>query len=383
MPNTEKRDYYEVLGVPRDASEKDIKTAYRRLALKFHPDKNEGDAEAEERFKEASEAYDVLSNEQKRANYDRFGHQGVAGQAGFTSVQDIFGAFGDIFGGDLFDAFFGGGSRRGGPRRGSDVAIEHIIDFEEMAEGVDTEVRFRRPVHCGTCSGTGSSDGRPPVTCSTCAGHGYVRTTQGFFSVQRPCPRCGGAGTLVEKPCKDCDGAGKQMGSREIEIRVPAGIHDGLVMRVRGEGEPAPPGGEPGDLKVHVRVREHGLLHRAAQDPADLVVEAPVPIATALLGGEIEVPSLEGTRTIKVAGGTPPGEILRVRGEGLPHFQGRGRGDLFVRVLYDVPKNPSRKLKKALEGVKEVETGEPGPLRRRYQDQIKQHVQGRDQRKKR
>ncbi len=375
MPDVGKRDYYEVLGVPRNADAKAIKSAYRKLALKFHPDKNPGDEQAEGMFKEAAEAYDVLSDADKRARYDRYGHEGMSGQVGFGDVSDIFGAFQDIFGGDLFGAFFGGqrGGQRG-VRRAADVSVELAIDFEEMAEGAEKQLKVRRPMPCDACEGSGSADGRPPVTCPTCGGRGAVLSSQGFFSIRRACPRCAGSGSSVESPCRTCTGKGRVRGSRELKIKVPAGVYDGVVLRVPGEGEAAPPGGQAGDLNVYVRVREHPLFGRMPDDPADLIQRVTVPMSVAVLGGQVEIPSLEGSIPLDVDAGTAPGETVRIRGAGLNRFQGGGRGHMYVRLAYDIPKSPSRKLRKAFEALRELEEREPGPARRRADDAMKAHL---------
>lgn len=369
MPNVEKRDYYEVLSVERGADGKVIKAAYRRLALKFHPDKNPGDEAAEEAFKEASEAYDVLSDGEKRNRYDRYGHQGLDGQVGFGNVSDIFGAFSDLFGG-----MFGGAQGQGGQRRGASLRAEIGVPFYEMASGADKTLSIRRPVTCEGCEGSGSSDGKPPIGCVACAGQGFVVSNEGFFSMRRACPRCGGEGTIVQNACDTCRGQGVTTGRREIELPIPAGVFDGVTLRVPGEGEPAPRGGVPGDLHVRVRVEEHPIFVRSPEDPADLFVQVPVPITTALLGGAIEIPALEGSIQLDVPAATEPGQTLRVRGGGLPRFQRGGKGHLYVHVLYDVPRKPSRKLKRAIEGLRELEQGEPGPSGRRFRDELKQHL---------
>jgi molecular chaperone DnaJ len=363
----EKRDYYEILGVERDAEEGEIKQAYRRLALKFHPDKNPGDATAEARFKEAAEAYEVLSDPEKRARYDRFGHGGLDGQVGFGSVDEIFGAFSDLFG-----AIFGGGGGGGrGRRRGASLRVETTVPFRVACEGGAHALTVRRRVACERCSGSGSADGKPPEPCATCAGYGFVQSNQGFFSMRRACPRCSGAGAVIAKPCSACRGEGLVAGRRELELSIPPGVPDGVVLRVTGEGEPAPPDGIPGDLNVRLRIEPHPIFKRALEDPADLVVEVPVPITKAVLGGEIEVPGLEATHRVDVEAGAEPGSVIRVRGGGLPRFQGSGRGHLYVRIAYDVPKRPGKALRKVLEQLAEAEQREPGPARRRFEDEVR------------
>jgi molecular chaperone DnaJ len=370
-----KRCYYDVLGLSRTSTETEIKAAYRRLAIRYHPDKNPGDPGAEERFKEAAEANEVLSDPQKRDRYDRFGHAGVNGEPHFTNVHDIFSAFGEIFGGDLFGSFFGGARpSRAGPRRGPSLEVALELEFEEMARGVTRMVHLRRHETCPSCHGSGSADGRAPVACERCGGRGVETIVQGFFSMRRPCGACGGEGTRVVDPCSGCSGSGLVQERHEIAVTVPAGIEDGMTLRVHGEGEAGPRGGGRGDLHCVVRVREHPLFVRSPRDPADLFVEVPVPLSTALLGGAVRVPTLDGAEEVKVPGGTEPGSTISVRGHGLPVLQGRRRGDLFVRVVYDVPKRPGRRFKRALEGLREAEEKEIGPARRAYEDRLGQHA---------
>ncbi|MHC5011581.1 MAG: molecular chaperone DnaJ [Planctomycetota bacterium] len=375
MPDVSKRDYYEVLGVSRDAGPDEVKSAYRRLALRYHPDKNRGDAQAEDRFKEAAEAYEVLADPEKRDRYDRFGHEGVNGQAGFRDVSDIFSAFGDIFGGDLFGSLFGGAAtrHRTGPRRGATLEVAVPISFEEMATGTEKALNVRRHETCDGCNGTGSSDGRPPVSCTRCRGTGYETANQGFFSIRRPCSRCRGEGEVIAAPCGDCRGTGLAVARREVPVRIPAGMEDGVVLRVRGEGEAGARGGPRGDLHCVVQVQEHDFFVRSPREPADVFVEVPVPISTALLGGEIEVPTLEGVEKLDLDAGTEPGATVRVRGGGLPRLQRSGRGDLYVRVAYDVPRSPGRRLRKALDGVAQVEQKELGPARKKFVQRLEAH----------
>lgn len=374
MTTVSKRCYYEVLGLSRECGESEIKVAYRRLAVRYHPDKNPGDAEAEERFKEAAEAYEVLADPEKRVRYDRYGHDGVNGQAGFRDVHDIFSAFGEIFGGDVFGSLFGTAPRSRGPRRGRSLEIALEIEFEEMARGVTRSVSLRRREACTDCGGSGSEGGRRPVTCDRCGGHGVETVTQGFFSMRRPCSACGGEGARIVHPCPACDGAGLVAVRKDLEIRIPAGVEDGMTLLKRGEGEPGPQGGPRGDLQCVIRVHEHDLFVRSPRDPSDLFVEVPVPVSTALLGGRIRIPTLDGSEEIKVDAGTDPGQTIRVRNHGLPVLQGRRRGDLYVRVAYDVPKKPGRKLRKALEALRELEAGEVGPARKTYEDLLGRHA---------
>jgi molecular chaperone DnaJ len=368
----DKRDYYEVLGVAKDASADDVKAAYRRLALKYHPDKNPNDKAAEERFKEAAEAYEVLSDADKRAAYDRHGHAGVQGGVGFRSTEDIFGAFRDIFGGDFFDSLFGGGGgrRANGPPQGASLRCALELSFDEMAEGVERTISLKRRETCETCRGTGSRDGKPPTPCRVCGGRGQVQTSQGFFSVRRTCPQCGGEGVTIAAPCVTCRGEGLTPARREIRVRVPAGIEDGSILRVRGEGEPGPRGGARGDLHCEIRVGEHPLFQR---DGADLHVEVPVPLSTAALGGEVDVPTLAGASVVKVPPATAPGSLIRIRGEGLPRPEASGRGDLYVRVAYDVPHSPGRRVRDALDVLRAAERDEVGPARKAYGDALRDH----------
>lgn len=372
MPATmaDKRDYYEVLGVGKTASADEIKSAYRRLALKYHPDKNPGDKAAEEKFKEAAEAYEVLSDAQKRAAYDRHGHAAVGGGTHFRSADDIFGAFRDIFDGDLFSSFFGGGG--GGRRsdRGGDVGARVELTFLEMAEGATKTVSVKRREPCGTCRGTGSRDGKAPVACRTCAGRGVVRRSLGFVAVQQECPTCGGAGTTVSSPCGDCGGEGLKAARVDVPVTFPAGIEDRMAVRVPGQGEASGRGGARGDLLVEVAVGAHPLLER---DGPNLVVEVPAPLSVAALGGELEVPALHGVLTVKVPPGTAPGRRLRVRGEGLPRLDRGGRGDLDVILVLDLPEAPGRRVREALEALRAAEKDEVGPARKRFGDLLRDH----------
>jgi molecular chaperone DnaJ len=345
-----KRDYYEVLGVARAASEQEIKSAYRKLALKYHPDRNPGDKEAEERFKEAAEAYACLADAEKRQLYDRYGHAGVGGatQGGFdpsvfTGFEDIFGGLGDIFGfGDVF-----GGRRRGGPQRGADLRYDLEISFEEAAKGTETTIQIPRQEACETCAGSGAAPGSKPTTCPQCQGRGQLRYQQGFFTVARTCGQCRGSGTIVSKPCTTCRGAGRIQRERKLTVKIPAGIATGQRLRLNGEGESGTAGGPPGDLYVVLVVQEHAFFHR---DGNDLYCEIPVNFPTLALGGSIMIPTLDGgEEAYEVADGTQSGATIRLSGRGMPDVSGRGRGDLFVTVKVVTPKKLSRDQKKLLE----------------------------------
>ena len=346
-----KRDYYEVLGVERSASDSEIKSAYRKLAMKFHPDRNPGDKAAEEKFKEAAEAYAVIADPEKRQLYDRFGHAGVSSAAGagagfdptvFTGFEDILGGLGDIFGfGDIF-----GGRRRGGPQRGADLRYDLEITFEEAAKGVETSIQIPRRESCDTCHGSGSAPGSNPQTCSQCRGQGQVRFQQGFFTVARTCPQCRGTGKVITKPCTTCRGAGQVTREKKLTVKIPPGIATGQQLRLQGEGEGGVLGGPPGHLYVVVQVQEHEFFRR---DGINLFCEIPVNFTTVALGGEIQVPTLDGTESVKVPEGTQTGTTLRLRGHGMPDVNGRGRGDLFATVQVQTPRKLSKEQRRLLE----------------------------------
>jgi len=333
-----KRDYYDVLGVSRDAAEPQIKSAYRKLALKYHPDRNHGNKEAEEKFKEAAEAYAVLADPQKRSAYDRFGHAAVSAAAGaqgfdptiFADFGDILGGLGDIFGfGDVF-----GGRRRGGAQRGDDLRYDLDITFEEAAKGTETTIQIPRLETCETCRGSGAAPGTSPVACPQCRGTGQVRRQQGFFTISHTCGHCRGAGRVIQKPCATCRGATQVKKDRKLTVKVPAGIATGQRLRLSGEGEHGLAGGPPGDLYVVIGVQEHPFFRR---DGNHLVCEIPVSYPTFVLGGEIIVPLLDGKDRLKIPEGTAAGSTFRLRGKGLPDVSGRGHGDLYVTVQVDVP----------------------------------------------
>jgi len=350
-----KRDYYEVLGVSKSASDAEIKSAYRKLAMKHHPDKNPGDHAAEDKFKEAAEAYAVLADTEKRALYDRYGHAAVssAGGAGFdpsvfTGFEDILGNLGDIFG---FGDLFGGGRRRGGPQRGGHLRYDLEITFEESARGVETSIQIPRQESCDTCHGTGAAPGSAPATCPQCRGQGQLRSQQGFFTVARTCPQCRGAGRIITKPCQACRGAGRVTRERKIKVKIPPGIATGQQLRVQGEGEGGSGGGPSGDLFVAIHVQEHEYFRR---DGTNLFCEIPVNFTTLALGGEIHVRTLDGKETVKIPEGTQTGTTLRLRGKGMPDVSGRGRGDLFATVQVLTPKKMTREQRQVLEQLSKV-----------------------------
>jgi molecular chaperone DnaJ len=347
-----KRDYYEVLGLDRQANDQQIKSAYRKLALKYHPDRNPGDAKAEESFKEAAEAYAVLADPQKRSLYDRFGHAGVSNAAGagagfdptiFADFSDIFAGLGDVFG---FGDIFGRQRRRSGPQRGADLRYDLEITFDESAKGAETTIQIPREETCETCSGSGAAPGTKAETCAQCRGTGQLRYQQGFLTVARPCSNCRGTGKTIAKPCQTCRGAGRVGKERKLTVKIPAGIATGQRLRLYAEGEHGSQGGPAGDLYVVVHVQEHSFFHR---EEDDLFCEMPVPFPTLALGGDIKVPTLDGRETVHIPAGTQPGARFRLRGKGMPNVAGRGHGDLHVIARASVPKKLTKEQRHLLE----------------------------------
>ena len=339
-----KRDYYDVLGVSKTASADEMKKAYRRLAMKYHPDRNKDDADSEDKFKEAKEAWEVLSDSEKRAAYDRFGHAGVnasTGSGGFGAE-----GFGDIFG-DVFGDIFGAGRRRGSQAfRGADLAYELRLDLEKAVAGDNVTIDVPTQVSCGTCGGSGAKKATQPTNCRTCGGTGQVRMQQGFFSIQQACPACKGSGKVITDPCGGCHGAGRVRKTNTLSVKVPAGVDDGDRIRLSGKGEAGRNGGPSGDLYVEIRVNPHKLFER---DGAELACEVPLSFATATLGGDVELPTLDGHVSLKIPAGTQSGKTFRLRGKGVITVRDPRRGDLFARVLVETPVNLTAEQKSVLE----------------------------------
>jgi molecular chaperone DnaJ len=361
---SDKRDYYEVLGVGRDAGPDEIKKAYRRMALEHHPDRNKGDKQAEQRFKEAAEAYDVVGNEDKRRQYDQFGHAAFSGGgdgyggARFTNIEDIFSAFGDVFGGGLFGDIFRQGRRgQAGPRPGRDLKIILDLTLEEIDTGIERSVSLKRQEYCGTCSGSGSKEGGGRSACGTCGGRGQVHRSQGFFTMTTTCPACRGEGQVIESPCGPCRGSGKESRTSDVKIDIPAGIEEGVRLRLTGEGDVGEPGAPRGDLYCMVREVDHKVFQRSGPD---LICEVPVGFAQMALGDAVEVPTLRGRAEMNIPSGTQTGKVFRLRGQGLPLLEGRGRGDQLVRVFIEVPKKLGERQKELLREFGELEQKSSG-----------------------
>ena len=358
-----KRDYYEVLGVSRGATEAEIKSAYRKLAVRYHPDKNPGDNEAEEKFKEAAEAYSVLSDAEQRTRYDRFGHAGVSsaagasagwGAQGFGGIEDI---LGDLFGfGDMFGGRSAGG-RRGAAQRGADLRYDLEMTLEEAASGMTAQLRIPRLESCETCKGSGAAQGTQPENCSACAGTGQVSYKQGFFTVARTCGQCRGTGRVIRTPCESCKGAGRVEREKQMEVKIPAGVETGSRLRIAGEGEAGTQGGPAGDLYVVIHVKQHDVFERQGNN---LYASIPVTFAQAALGSDVSVPTLDAEHTLKVPAGTQTGTVFRVKGQGMPALGGRGKGDLFVSVTVITPTTLTREQRKLLEQLAQIEEKDLG-----------------------
>jgi molecular chaperone DnaJ len=364
----EKRDYYDVLGVSRDADEGAIKTAYRKLAHQYHPDKNQGSKDAEELFKEASEAYQVLSDPDKRARYDRFGHvNGGVGEDfpfGASNINDIFG--------DIFGEMFGGG-RRARPRsRGADLRYHLEIGFEEAAFGSVARVTIPRSTTCATCKGSGAKPGTGPRTCPTCGGTGEIRLTQGFFSIARTCHHCGGSGRVIVERCETCNGAGAVREQATIEVKIPAGVDTGTRIKVTGQGEAAAGGGLAGDLYVIIQVREHPIFKR---EETEILCEVPLSFTQAALGATIDVPTLDGPAKLKIPAGTQSGKVFRVKGKGVPSLQGGGRGDQHVRVFVETPTHLTREQRDLLERFALLSSADTNPQTKTFWQKVSELLQ--------
>ena len=376
---TDKRDYYNVLGVERTAAAEEIKRAYRKLAVKFHPDKNPDDPHAEEKFKELGEAYDVLMDPEKRAAYDRFGHAAFAqGGAGFGAggfhdpfeiFREVFGGGG--FGGGIFETFFGGGpsQRTDDRRRGSDLRYDIEIKLEEAAFGADKTIEIAKLDACDKCHGSGAEPGSGRVNCPTCGGRGQVISSRGFFHISQTCPRCHGAGEIIEKACQKCGGEGRVEKLSQIKLKIPAGIREGTRLRSAGNGEAGIGGGQRGDLYVVIHIKEHKIFHREADD---LYCELPIPFSAAALGGEIDVPTLEGKAHLKVPAGTQSGQAFKLRGKGIANVNGRSHGDLFARLIVEVPSHLNAEQRRKLEEFAALCGDENTPIRKSFFERAKE-----------
>ena len=377
MATTKKRDYYEVLGLTRSASQDEVKRAYRKLAVKVHPDKNPDDPHAEEKFKELGEAYDVLMDADKRAAYDRFGHSAFEPGGGFRGgFHDPFDIFREVFGGGggigggIFETFFGGMSGQAEDRqRGADLRYDMQISLEEAAFGTEKEIEVRKLDACDTCGGTGAEPGSRSISCPACSGRGQVISSRGFFQVSQTCPRCRGVGQIVEKPCRNCHGEGRFEKASRIKLKIPAGIADGSRLRSSRNGEAGIRGGPQGDLYVVVHVQEHKVFQR---EEDNLYCEVPIPFSTATLGGEVPVPTLEGKANLKIPTGTQSGQMFKLRGRGIVHVNGRERGDLLVRVMVEVPTRLNAEQRTKLQEFAELCGEENSPMRKSFFERAKE-----------
>ncbi len=368
-----KRDYYEVLGVNRDASDEEIKKSYRKLAMKWHPDRNPDNVKAEENFKEAKEAYEILSDPQKRAAYDQYGHAGVDPSAGAGGPGAGMGGFGDIFS-DIFGDIFAGGARQGRSTvfRGADLRYNLEITLEQAARGFETRIRIPTMSQCETCNGSGARAGTQPQTCPTCRGAGQVRVSQGPFSIAQTCPRCHGSGKIIPNPCANCGGAGRVKHQKTLSVKIPAGVDEGDRVRLSGEGEPGVNGGPPGDLYVQVHVKPHGVFQR---DNDDLHCEMPVSFTVAALGGEIEIPTLDGSARLKVPAETQSGKAFRLRGKGIKGVRSHAPGDLICHVVVETPVHLTERQKELLrefEAINQEDAGRHNPRTKSWFDKVRE-----------
>ncbi len=369
-----KRDYYEILGVNRDASDDEIKKAYRKLAMKYHPDRNPDNPKAEEHFKEAKEAYEILSDSGKRGAYDQYGHAGVDPQAGMGGAGGAgMGGFADAFG-DIFGDIFGGGGGRGGRSnvyRGADLRYNLEISLEDAARGAETKIRIPTMEKCDTCNGTGAKPGTQPTTCTTCGGHGQVRMQQGFFSIQQTCPRCHGSGKMVQSPCGTCQGSGRVKQHKTLVVKIPSGVDEGDRIRLSGEGEDGVNGGPPGDLYVVIQIKAHGVFQR---DHDDLHCEMPISFTVAALGGEIDIPTLDGHAKIKIPAETQSGKVFRLRGKGIKGVRSQHHGDLMCHVIVETPVSLTERQKELLRELEDLNLADGdrhNPRAKSWMDKVK------------
>jgi molecular chaperone DnaJ len=371
------RDYYEVLGVERSATEKQISEAYRKLALKYHPDRSPGDEDAVKRFKEAAQAFEVLNHAEKRARYDRYGHAGLEGAGGmpeFRDVNEIYAAFSDILGDGFFGGMFGGGGGRGRARRGANVRCDVVLDLDEAAQGATKSVQFERHEACATCHGSGAKPGTRPEKCRYCGGRGQVVQSAGVFSIQTTCPSCRGEGSVIRDPCSECRGSGYVLGRVTRDVKIPAGVDKNTRLRLQGEGEPSPGGGPRGDCYCFISVREHPLFQRNGRD---LVCQMPISYPQAALGAKVDVPTLAGREEFEVPAGTQSGDLFRLKGKGMPDMQSRRRGDLLVQVFVEVPKRLTPEHERVLRELAEIENVHVSPERKSFFSKLKEYFQGR------
>ena len=366
----QKKDYYEVLGVNRDASDEDLKKSYRKLAMKWHPDRNPDNPKAESNFKEAKEAYEILSDANKRAAYDQYGHAGVDASAG-AGAGAGYGNFSDAFG-DIFGDIFGGGRQRSSVYRGADLRYNLEVSLEEAARGTETRIRIPALEECGTCKGSGAKPGTQPTTCSTCKGQGQVRMQQGFFSIQQTCPKCHGTGKMIASPCAACSGVGRVKQHKTLAVKIPAGVDEGDRIRLSGEGEAGVNGGPSGDLYVVIHIKPHTVFQR---DHNDLHCEMPVSFTTAALGGDIEIPTLDGYAKIRIPAETQSGKIFRLRGKGIKGVRSSTHGDLMCHVVVETPVNLTarqRELLQELESIDQRSAGEHNPRAKGWMKKVKE-----------
>jgi len=373
-----KKDYYEILGVNKSTSPEEIKKAYRKLALKYHPDRNKGDKAAESKFKEASEAYHVLSDKERKSNYDQFGHaafDGSGGRSGFSNF-DFSNAFSDIFGSNIFDDFFGEfggtntrGRRRSSSLRGADLRYDLSISLEDAYNGKKQEINFSSSDKCETCNGNGAEPGSKPISCNTCGGYGQVRSNQGFFTVQQTCPECAGSGEKISKPCTNCQGIGKKQSKKKIFTNIPKGVDDGTRIRLSGKGEAGIKGGGNGDLYIFVSVKNHSIFKRSEEN---LFFEFPISLADATLGANVEVPTIDGGKAkVKIPAGTQNGKQFRLKGKGMPMMRNKSYGDLYIQALTEVPVSLTKEQKNLLEQFRKLEDGKTNPIMKNFFEKAK------------